>query len=1001
MRVPTLIFLIVLFSSSACCIGEEIDFNRDIRPLLSDRCFVCHGPDEANREADLRLDLAEAALGESQSGNAERVVTPGDIEQSELWLRITSDDEDLLMPPPDSNLKLTTAERDLLKAWIQGGAKYDQHWSFAPIVKADIPVPDAGAIDYFIQKKLAERAWQLAPVAPREQLLRRLTFDLTGLPPTEQDRREFAEGDLDTAIEQTVDRLLGSPRYGERMASVWLDVARYSDTYGYQVDRDRFVWPWRDWVIRAFNDNLPYDQFVTQQLAGDLLPQPTEDQVLATTFNRLHPQKVEGGSVPEEFRIEYVADRTQTFATSMLGLTLECARCHDHKYDPLTQKEYYQLTAFFDKIDEAGLYSYFTPSIPTPTLMLDVESKREELQKAAQEVSEAESKLAEQKRNVSLPKDFAVTVPQPVESLDFEDYKPGGRNRLVDGPSGKAVTLSGDDAVKLKQGNFRRYDPFSVSLLLKVPKSYERAVVFHRSRAWTDAGSRGYQMLLEDGRLSFSLIHFWPGNAIRVRSEETYPVGQWHRIAVTYDGSSRAAGVQLFVDGERIPVEIVRDNLYKQIAGGGNDHISIGERFRDVGLRDGVVDEFQVFDRELTPAEVAVVHQPDSAKSLSPDELLEVAAAHDSEVVAQRERLRDARKRSAELGESFQEIMVMREMAQQRKTYLLGRGAYDNRLEEVSAETPAALPSMPSELPRNRLGLARWLTSGEHPLTARVAVNRIWQMLFGEGLVRTPEDFGSQGQLPTHPKLLDWLASDFMEHGWDVKRLIRQIVMSKTYLQTSVASAEKMEQDPENRLYGRAPSYRLPAEMLRDQALAVSGLMVEKMGGPPVKPYDLEVSFKPMKPDDGEGLYRRSVYTFWKRTGPAPAMMALDAAKRDVCRVQRSRTSSPLQTLVLMNGPQFVEAARWLATRAIETSDGTDGRLAWMFGELTGRHPTDEELAVLTQLYQQQLELFDDETAKSYLAVGKKPTAELTRELAALSAVANALFGLDESMMKR
>ncbi len=1001
MRVPTLIFLIVLFSSSACCIGEEIDFNRDIRPLLSDRCFVCHGPDEANREADLRLDLAEAALGESQSGNAERVVTPGDIEQSELWLRITSDDEDLLMPPPDSNLKLTTAERDLLKAWIQGGAKYDQHWSFAPIVKADIPVPDAEAIDYFIQKKLAERAWQLAPVAPREQLLRRLTFDLTGLPPTEQDRREFADGDLDTAIEQTVDRLLGSPRYGERMASVWLDVARYSDTYGYQVDRDRFVWPWRDWVIRAFNDNLPYDQFVTQQLAGDLLPQPTEDQVLATTFNRLHPQKVEGGSVPEEFRIEYVADRTQTFATSMLGLTLECARCHDHKYDPLTQKEYYQLTAFFDKIDEAGLYSYFTPSIPTPTLMLDVESKREELQKAAQEVSHAESKLAEQKRNVSLPKDFTVPVPQPVESLDFEDYKPGGRNRLVDGPSGKAVTLSGDDAVKLKQGNFRRYDPFSVSLLLKVPKSYERAVVFHRSRAWTDAGSRGYQMLLEDGRLSFSLIHFWPGNAIRVRSEEIYPVGQWHRIAVTYDGSSRAAGVQLFVDGERIPVGIVRDNLYKQIAGGGNDHISIGERFRDVGLRDGVVDEFQIFDRELTPAEVAVVHQPNSAKSLSPDELLEVAAAHDSEVVSQRERLRDARKRSAELGESFQEIMVMREMAQQRKTYLLGRGAYDNRLEEVSAGTPAALPSMPSELPRNRLGLASWLTSGEHPLTARVAVNRIWQMLFGEGLVRTPEDFGSQGQLPTHPKLLDWLARDFMEHGWDVKRLIRQIVMSKTYLQTSVASAEKMEQDPENRLYGRAPSYRLPAEMLRDQALAVSGLMVEKMGGPPVKPYDLEVSFKPMKPDDGEGLYRRSVYTFWKRTGPAPAMMALDAAKRDVCRVQRSRTSSPLQTLVLMNGPQFVEAARWLATRAIETSDGTDGRLAWMFGELTGRHPTDEELAVLTQLYQQQLELFDDETAKSYLAVGKKPTAGLTRELAALSAVANALFGLDESMMKR
>lgn len=981
--------------------GDEIDFKRDIRPLLSDRCFVCHGPDESNREAGLRLDLADSLLGESQSGNVERIVTPGEIEHSELWLRVDSDDDALVMPPPDSKLTLTSAERELLKAWIQDGAKYDQHWAFAPIVKPEIPVPDADAIDYFIRQKLASRSWQLAPIAPREQLLRRLSFDLTGLPPTEQERRDFAEGELDTAIEKSVDRLLGSPRYGERMASIWLDVARYSDTYGYQVDRDRFVWPWRDWVIRAFNENLPYDQFVTQQLAGDLLPDATEDQILATTFNRLHPQKVEGGSVPEEFRIEYVADRTQTFATAMLGLTLECARCHDHKYDPLTQREYYQLTAFFDKIDEAGLYSYFTSSIPTPTLLLDVESRRGELKQGAQEISAAESQLAELERRVTLPADFAMTAPQPIESMDFESYQPTGRNRLVDGPRGKGVVLSGDDAVNLKKGDFRRYDPFSISFMLKVPKSYERAVVFHRSRAWTDAGSRGYQMLLEEGRLSFSLIHFWPGNAIRVRSQHSFPIGEWRHVAVTYDGSSRAAGVQLFVNGQPIPVEVVRDNLYKQIAGGGNDHISIGERFRDVGLKEGVVDEFLVFDRELTPTEIAVVHQPELANSLEADAKLEVATARDPAVLAQLGKLRDARKRDAELRESFQEIMVMREMSDQRKTYLLGRGAYDNRLEEVTANTPAALPPMPAELPQNRLGLANWLTSKEHPLTARVAVNRTWQMLFGEGLVRTPEDFGSQGELPTHPELLDWLASDFVQHGWDVKRLIRQIVLSKTYLQTSVASAEKILQDPENRLYGRAPSYRLSAEMLRDQALSVSGLMVEELGGPPAKPYDLEESFKPLKPDDGDGLYRRSVYTFWKQTGPAPAMMALDAAKRDVCRVKRSRTSSPLQTLVLMNGTQFVEAARWLAKRAADQSNETDAQLGWMFAELTARHPTPEELGVLVSLYKQQMDLFDDETSRSYLSVGRKSDDHLTKEMAALSAVANTLFGLDESMMKR
>ncbi|NQV23160.1 MAG: DUF1553 domain-containing protein [Rhodopirellula sp.] len=999
----------------------KVSFNRDVLPILSDRCFLCHGPDEATRKADLRFDL-EAAV-------SEEIIAPGHPEKSEFFLRITSDDPDVQMPPAESKLALTKGEIDILSRWIKEGAKWQHHWSFISPQKPDLPEVGnsdwcRNEIDRFILAKQQEAGLKPAPAASKERLIRRLSFDLTGLPPSLAEIDEFLKDDRPDAVEQVVDRLLKSSAYGERMATDWLDAARYSDTYGYQVDRDRFVWPWRDWVIRSFNQNMPYDQFITEQLAGDLLPNPTDDQILATTFNRLHPQKVEGGSVPEEFRIEYVADRTQTFATAFLGLTMECCRCHDHKYDPLRQKEYYQLSAFFDNIAEAGLYSYFTPSVPTPTLVMADDVTKEKITAAQQEVEAAETALkdlADAAKSRDAFKAWLESKPTPetlipgqIAYLDFEDAATGG-NESVDGSKGKAVKLSGDDGIGLKVGNFRRFDPFSVSLWMNTPDVKDRAVVFHRSRAWTDAGSRGYQLLIEDGRLSASLIHFWPGNAIRIRTTQQLPTKQWHHVVVTWDGSSRADGLSIYLNGKKAECEVVRDHLYKNITGGGGDNITIGERFRDRGFTNGLVDEFKVFDRQLTLLEIAQLGDDkiltdalnNSATIPGSQRLYDYyLATVDTDYRAQLSVLREKREAHSKVVDAFPEIMVMREELTRRDTFLLKRGAYDARDVAVIPETPAALSTLPDGLPRNRLGLAKWLTRPEHPLTARVAVNRMWQMIFGQGLVRTPEDFGRQGQPPTHPELLDWLAVDFVEHGWDVKRLLKQIVLSATYRQSSEPSPASFKSDPQNLLLSWSPTFRLPAEMLRDNALAASGLLVRKLGGAPAKPYEVEVSFKPVKHDQGEGLYRRSLYTYWKRTGPAPVMMTLDASKRDVCRVRRERTSTPLETFVLMNGPQFVEAARVLSETVLKrhTSDN-QAALVELFRILTGRQPETAELTILTDLYSQQLDYFISHAgnAATYLKTGQRAadtTLDVNR-LAALSTVANALFSFDEVVNRR
>ena len=1025
-------------------LSQPVDFESQIKPLLSDRCFTCHGPDENSRKADLHLYSREGAMSKLDENLA--IIMPGKPEASLLYKRLITDDPDELMPPPESNLALSTKEKELIRRWIIEGADWKEHWAFTQVNKPNLPKPrnsnwPKNEIDNFTLAKMESVKIKPSPKAKREKLIRRLSFDLIGMPPALDEIDRFIKNDSPNAYEQVVDRLLGHSRFGEHLAVHWLDLARYSDTYGYQVDRDRYVWPWRDWVIRMFNDNLPYDDFLKWQLAGDLLPNTTDDQRLATAFNRLHPQKVEGGSVPEEFRVEYVADRNHTFGTAMLGLTLECARCHDHKYDPISQKEYYQFFAFFNTIDESGLYSYFTSSVPTPTLLMNSADAKIEIDKAKKQVTVDEAQLVKIKKKEN--ENYIQWLKQrPTEAklsglighYTFDEYKDGKlpnladeskkatssqKNKIVPGKKGNALKLTGDDGVNLGIGNFNRTQPFTITLWMNTPNHKERTVVYSRSKAWTDAGSRGYQMLLRNGHLSTSLIHFWPGNAINIRAINKLPINEWHHVSVTYDGSTHANGLKIYIDGKLTKTEIHKDNLYKNITGGGNDNIVIGQRFRDVGFSKGLVDDFHVFNRKLTSIEIAQLYDGQALNKIlgNPVDKLSQTdhqflreyyfASINETFTKQLSKLRSAREKVTKLLDGKTEIMVMEEMkVKPRSTFVLNRGVYNQPNEKVEPKTPKILPGFPKNAPRNRLGLAQWLTSRENPLTSRVAVNHFWQICFGNGLVRTPEDFGIQGKRPSHPALLDWLASDFMENDWNVKRLLKQIVMSATYQQSSLTRPLLEASDPENNLLARSPRYRLTAEMIRDNALNTSGLMSDRMGGGGSKPYDLTESFKPMGHDKGEGLYRRSVYTFWKRTGPAPVMMALDASKRDVCRAKRETTATPLQALVLMNGPQFVEAARKLGESMVrEHGDNIRSIINNMFRKLTSREPSEREIVLMQKLHKEQLANFqkDNKATEAFLGVGASPNAiDLDKpQVAAAGVLAKALMNFDEAVVKR
>jgi hypothetical protein len=1016
----------------------KVDYNFQVRPILADRCFVCHGPDEKNRKAKLRLDLPDIA-------RARRAVVAGKPEESKLIERITADDEHR-MPPRKSNLSLTAEEIDTLRRWVVEGAEYKPHWAFLPLPDT-IPVPEvtdarwpAGPLDHFVRARLEREGLQPSPPASKEEWIRRVSFDLTGLPPKLADVDAFLADSSPRAFEKVVDRLLASPHFGERLAMDWLDVARYADSFGYQADGDSNLWPWRDWVIGAFNRNLPFDQFLTWQIAGDLLPGATRDQRRATAFCRLHRMTNEGGSIPEEWRNEYVSDRVQTFGTAVLGLTLECTRCHDHKYDPLTMKDYYSLGAFFNSIDEWGTYDSAafrpTPTLPLPTPDQDraLAAHTLEVEKLTARLSEVEQSRADAfhawlARSDLQPEAPGLAAHYPLDKLEANNqlanlagnHAPGSTspaNTLVPGKLGQALLFTGDDPANFPApGILDRGTPFTAAFWLQTPQRMKEAIVCQRM-AGTDTGFHGLQLSFDEGRLFFALIRFWPGNAAAVRTREPLPAKEWIHVVISYDASGKAAGLRIHLNGRLADVEVVRDGLTRNVQPGGAGLI-FGERFRSPGLKGGLIDDVRIFNRALTDIEVAQLHDGrtlvealahrDEA-ALRPYYL----AAVDPEVAKVREELRQARLRLFAAQTGVFEIMTMEETPQPRPAYILARGNYDAPKDRpVGRDTPSALPAFPKEAPRSRLGLARWLTEPHHPLTARVAVNRFWQLFFGRGLVATTENFGTQGALPTHPDLLDWLARDFVASGWDVKRLCKEIVLSSTYRQRSATPPELRERDPDNRLLARGPTRRLPAEMLRDAALAAGGLLVEKVGGPPVKPYQPPGMWHGMNaflpeyvPDKGEGLYRRSLYTFWRRTSPPPDMLAFDAPSREVCVARRQTTSTPLQPLVLLNDPQFVEAARALGERLLREGGPTlPDRLTYAFRRAATRRPTTRELNLLTELYEEQWTLFrkDPGSAQKFLKTGDRPPApDLDPvELAAAAATAGAILNLDASVTTR
>jgi hypothetical protein len=1039
----TSLILIPLALLATRAAGEEkISYNRDIRPILSDKCFHCHGPDATRREGKLRLDIREEAI-------KAKAFTPGDPESSELVIRIHEEDPDELMPPPDSLRKLSEAERDLLTRWIKQGAEYQPLWSFVPLPDS-IAVPEvrsnaniSNEIDRFILTRLAQESLTQSPPAAPERWLRRVSFDLTGLPPTRKDLDLFLADPSPEAKAQVVDRLLATPHYGEHLAIDWLDIARYADSFGYQSDIDTHAWPYRDWVIDALNKNLPWDQFIIWQVAGDLLPNPTREQITATAFNRIHRKTQEGGSVEAEYRQEGIADRVHTFGSAFLALTYECARCHDHKYDPLTQRDYYSMGAFFNSIDEWGLLHGTSSIQPNPSLLLTTPSQDATLASQAAAITAAEDHLVETMG--SREAEFQGWLAQPTSEvadlsgsydLDATDNgefvnsmdpkrpaKSNDKNHLVAGRQGQALRFSGDDPLSLgNHGVVNQEDPFSVSFWLKPGESTKRAVVFHNSSGY-DPGYNGFELLLEQGHLRWTVAREWPGNCISVRANEPLTLNEWTHVAVSYDGSSRAAGLRIFVNGHEASMEIIRDQLTTN--SGSASAFTFGERVRDSGLRGGEVDEIRLFTRAISGLEVKALHQGSTlaaviAATPQDEQGLEALrdcyfSAYDPAVREVRSSLRQLRQAHRQTLDGVRELPVMRETPTPRPAWILTRGAYDQpEGDPVPRDTPSFLPPFPSDQPRNRLGLAMWLTERNHPLTARVHVNRVWQHFFGRGLVATSENFGSQSDSPSHPELLDWLARDFVTHGWDMKRLCKQLVLSATYGQDSKVTAPLRDRDPANVLLARGPAKRLSGEQLRDQVLAQSGLLHATIGGPPAKPYLPEsASWKVLngfvpeyQRDAAPGIYRRSLYTFWRRTAQPPDMLAFDVPSRDVCTVQRQQTNTPMQPLVMLNSPQFVEASRGLALRMLrEGGQELAGQIRWLVGESLGRMPSEEEATLLRGLHAEQLEVFrkDPAQAEAFLKVGElAPPADVSAvDLAAATVLANAVINLDESITLR
>lgn len=1065
--------------------AAEIDFDRDVRPILSDKCFACHGPDEAERQSELRFDQRSSVFADLGGYSA---VIPGHPDESEMVRRVFSTDPDEQMPPPETKLGISDSEKEILRAWVAQGAPWSEHWSFVPPRRSELPaVTDAAwsksPIDRFVFARLAEAGLAPSGRADRERLLRRVTLDLTGLPPTIAEIDAFLADNSEDAFARVVDRLLSSDACAERLALDWMDVARYADSHGMHADGWRRMWPWRDWVISAFRRNLPYDQFVTWQIAGDLLPNATEEQILATAFHRNHPMTAEGGVIDEEFRLLYVFDRVETTATAFLGLTLQCARCHDHKFDPIAQREYYQLAAFYNNVRELGMTG--DDGNYAPYLLLPTDAERERLAQLHEQIREAEAKQtaaraaadAKFQEFVGDANELTVEVPAGVRfPLERAEAAEGDSAKwLIDGDARATTAIEPQfvDAIEgqgirltdeygflslAEVGHFDAADTFSAALWVRPEQPLDGLAPTAMRTLLGTAGQknqlwRGWEFNLDgQNRLVVRLIHSLPDNQIVVRADERLSVDSWVHAAFTYQGTGRGEGVAIYVNGRRVATTVVADELSRSIrpvqhaVGFPIDEeraVRVGRSYRsftgEFGIFLGSLDEIRMWDEALTAAEVAqlVADAEKPAVDTGNGSAEQAATVPARKAVQDRvgrvafehwlrrryepyreatQALRALRAERFQLLSEVPEIMVMSEMSEPRTTHVLYRGEYTQPQQPVEPGTPAAVLGFPDELEPNRLGLASWLVHPDNTLTARVAVNHYWQLLFGHGLVRTPHDFGVQGERPTHPRLLDNLALDFRDSGWNLRELLRTIVLSETYCQSSVVRPDLQRHDPQNRLLGRSPSYRWPAEFLRDQALAASGLLVRKVGGPSVKPYqptglwiernNFSQYLLKYEMDEGSELYRRSLYTFIRRTSPPPAMVALDAPNRSVCTVKREVTNTPLQALVLMNDPQFVEAARVLGERVLQEGGATfEERCELAFRLTLSRRPTSDELAIFQRHLVRQTKRFKDDraAAEQLLEVGESPRADDLEpsEAAAWAVLANTLMNYDEFYMKR
>lgn len=1035
----------------------KLDYNIDVKPILSDKCFACHGPDKNKQKAGLRLDIAEFAYAELPEDKGKVAIDPGNLDGSEFFHRILSDDPKYMMPSPESHHTLTANEKAVLIKWIKDGAVYKPHWAFVKPVKPDVPDADGkvnNPIDNFIQAKLKQQKLQPSKEAGKELLLRRVSLDLTGLPPTLEEIDDFLKDTSPNAYEKQVDRLLKSPHYGEKMAVDWLDVARYADSHGYTVDRIRDMSPYRDWVIKAFNTNFSYDKFIQWQLAGDLMPHPTRDMIIATAFNRNHQQNMEGGIIEEEFQTEYVVDRTNTFGNAVLGMSVGCAKCHDHKFDPISQKNYYELFSFFNNVKEAGQISY-DDALPTPTLMLPTKQKEKILQYINNNIVQEQHiiKQTQSKATTGFDKwltdgnykklaadkipgnglqayytfnngDLVNKVnPKDIGVMKRETGQPGDAAVFENRGNGKALVLNGDTWFDLnKAGIFRRSQPFSIGIWVNIPRQLTESVIFHKSSAERLYNFKGYHLYLKNNKLELNMTHTGPSNAITRVSISDVPRDKWIQLTATYDGSSKAGGFKLYLDGTEMKMETTMDELTKDIlfTGGSQPGLQIGAWWRGRGFKDGKVDDITVYNRTLTPFEVKTLAQKANwaqiagkdKTALSPAEVADLKTyyltAVDPGVLAEDSKLTALRTTLSDSTENIEELMVMREMPKAKKTFLLKRGNYDMPGEQVYPNTPEAILPFPKDLPKNRYGLAQWVTNPNNPLAARVAMNRFWQNFFGTGIVKTAEDFGNQGEMPSHPELLDWLATTFVESGWNVKALNKMIVMSATYRQDSRATKEVAEKDPENRYLSHGPAYRMQAEMIRDNALLASGLLNTRIGGKSVKPYQpeglWEINNTSYTPDTGKAVYRRSLYVIIKRSVPNPTLATFDASSRSYCIMRRQKTNTPLQALVTLNDPTFVEAARVMGEQMARSGDSRTAITA-IYRKLTGRKPMLNEVNLLLTLQQVELKKFREHPEKQtgWLNAGQyKIDKKLdTALIAANTVVASTILNSDASLTKR